>query len=186
LHTLTGHTSQIHRVAISPDGRRILTMSYDSTARLWDGKNGRLIEELRAQAGEIVVGAFSADSTRVVTAAQFGNGIAHVWDALSGAPITRLRGHRASVDEVAFSSNGRLIASASTDGTTRVWTAPQGTAHPAELLTQACVSLRRYHRTFDRKEVADLGLPFSPDGESPCDRAGILSSKWWSKLFNRF
>lgn len=186
LHLLAGHTTQIHRIVFSPDEQKILTMSYDGTARLWEAKHGRSLGELRAQGGEIVVGGFSADGTRIVTAAQFGNGIAQVWDALSCAPITRLRGHSAAVDDAAFSPDGRLIASASTDGTIRVWNAPQGTAQPTELLTQACASLHRYQRTFDQEEVANLRLPPSLEGEGPCEQVGILSSKWWAKRLPRF
>src|SRR5258705_7682775 len=36
LKTFRGHTDRINCVAFSPDGKRIVTGSYDRTARVWD------------------------------------------------------------------------------------------------------------------------------------------------------
>ncbi len=40
-----GHTMDVRRVAISPDGKRILSASYDSTVRLWDLATGAEIKK---------------------------------------------------------------------------------------------------------------------------------------------
>ena len=39
--TLTGHRDYVKSVTYSPDGRRILTVSNDETAKLWDAESGR-------------------------------------------------------------------------------------------------------------------------------------------------
>lgn len=185
LFTMHGHRGQVHSIAYSPDGRLILTTSYDETARLWEAKDGSPIAELRGKAGEIVEASFSSDSTRVVTGAQFGNGVAHVWDAFTGLHITSLRGHRGPVNDISFSPDGRFIVTASTDGTARVWTAPRGIDRPRELLSLACESIHEYRRAFSQEELADLGLPPLPNGNSPCDQFGLLSPRWWSQLWSR-
>jgi regulation of enolase protein 1 (concanavalin A-like superfamily) len=41
LHTLVGHTDNVSAVTFSPGGELLLTMSWDRTLRLWDGKNGK-------------------------------------------------------------------------------------------------------------------------------------------------
>jgi WD40 repeat protein len=35
-HTLKGHTSGVMWVAFSPDGKRIVSGSWDNTLKLWD------------------------------------------------------------------------------------------------------------------------------------------------------
>ena len=36
LHTLTGHITLVSSVSFSPDGQRIVSGSFDKTARIWD------------------------------------------------------------------------------------------------------------------------------------------------------
>jgi WD40 repeat protein len=44
-----------------------------------------------------------------------------VWDVDTGAEVLTLRGHTRQVYGVPFSPDGRLLASASDDGTIKVW-----------------------------------------------------------------
>jgi len=37
----TGHTDRVRSIVFSPDGSRVLTASYDRTARVWDANTGR-------------------------------------------------------------------------------------------------------------------------------------------------
>ena len=50
VHTLTGHTGPVHAVAISRDGKRIVSGSEDSLVKIWNTKTGALVssfEEVR-------------------------------------------------------------------------------------------------------------------------------------------
>jgi hypothetical protein len=44
---LTGHGDQVTSAAFSPDGKRVVTASDDTTARIWDAETGREIVSLK-------------------------------------------------------------------------------------------------------------------------------------------
>jgi WD40 repeat protein len=43
IRTFAGHSAAIDSVALSPDGKRIVTGSFDKTLRLWSADTGELI-----------------------------------------------------------------------------------------------------------------------------------------------
>ena len=57
------------------------------------------------------------DDTEPVT----GDNTAKVWDARTGREVHTLSAHHADVLRVAFSPDGRLLATLSLDGTSKVW-----------------------------------------------------------------
>ncbi|KAJ1452331.1 WD40-repeat-containing domain protein, partial [Pelagophyceae sp. CCMP2097] len=65
--TLEGHTGDVTCCDFSPDGKRIVTGSDDTTARLWDAETGALVTTLVGHTGSIGSCAFSPDGKRIVT-----------------------------------------------------------------------------------------------------------------------
>jgi WD40 repeat protein len=72
-------------VAFSPDGKRIITASWDKTARLWDADSGKQIGEITGHVDALTGAAFSPDGKRIVTASV--DRSARLWDAESGRLI---------------------------------------------------------------------------------------------------
>ncbi len=77
------HPQGAHRpvfsASFSPDGSRIVTASYDKTAKVWDAKSGAEILTLKGHTDYVHSASFSPDGSRIVTAS--GDKTAKVWDA---------------------------------------------------------------------------------------------------------
>jgi hypothetical protein len=67
LHSLTGHLSWPLAVAVSTDGRRILSGGWDTTVRLWDGESGREVRSFVGHLGPVRDVAFSRDGRSAVS-----------------------------------------------------------------------------------------------------------------------
>jgi WD40 repeat protein len=116
------HGDRVRAVAISPDGKFVLTGSGDSTARLWRADSGQLISTLRHDSGVTAV-AFSPDGKSVLTGSR--DSTARLWRADSGQLISTLR-HDDSVTAVAFSPDGKFVLTGSDNRTARLWRPDSG------------------------------------------------------------
>jgi hypothetical protein len=84
LLTVKGHTESVHCASFSPDGSRIVTGSYDKTAKVWVAQSGADVLTLKGHTSQVISASFSPDGSRIVTASV--DGTAKVWDA---RPIQR-------------------------------------------------------------------------------------------------
>jgi WD40 repeat protein len=64
---LKGHTNVILSLAFSPDGKRLISGSYDDTAILWDVESHALLHRLEGHRAEIYTVGFTPDGERAVT-----------------------------------------------------------------------------------------------------------------------
>jgi WD40 repeat protein len=123
IQTMSGHSNRIYRALFSPDGRFIVTASGDGTAKIWDGKNGRLQSTLSGHGSHVFCASFSPNSRQAVTA---GDNVAIVWDVRSGHRVQTLQGHAMRVHSAYFNSGGSRIITTSEDGTAKIWNAASG------------------------------------------------------------
>jgi len=123
---LAGHTGSVRAVAFSPDGKRVLTGSDDTTARLWDAATGAAVATLAGHTARVSAVAFSPDGKRVLTGSD--DKTARLWDAATGAAVATLEGHKRSIWAVAFSRDGKRVLTGSDDKTARLWDAATGNA----------------------------------------------------------
>jgi predicted oxidoreductase (fatty acid repression mutant protein) len=87
LRELRGHGGWVMSAAFSTDGERVVTASWDSTARVWDAESGEMLRELKGHRHAVTSAAFSTDGERIVTAS--GDETARVWDVRWGTTIRR-------------------------------------------------------------------------------------------------
>ncbi|MFM7073231.1 MAG: protein kinase domain-containing protein, partial [Planctomycetota bacterium] len=115
---LAGHSDSVLSVRFSRDGSRLLTGSYDNTARLWNLRDGSS-KTFRGHDWWVWSAEFSGDEKRVVTASQDGTSI--VWDTATGSASPPFLGHSGPVLAATFSPDGSLVASASQDQRVLLW-----------------------------------------------------------------
>ena len=118
LATLTGHSDIVTAVSFSPNGRYIVTGSYDGTAKVWNAATGKEIRTLEGHGGAVTAAGFSADSFLIVTGSA--DKTARVWDT-AGRTIQTFTGHTAGVTSASFSPDGRYVVTGSLDHTAKVW-----------------------------------------------------------------
>jgi tRNA A-37 threonylcarbamoyl transferase component Bud32/DNA-binding beta-propeller fold protein YncE len=140
-----GHNPR--RVALSPDGKRLLTAGMgDGAARYWDIATGKEIYKLPSESDLVYDVAISPDGTKLLGCGR--DRLIHVWDAATGKEVKTLRGHTDEVIGVAVSPDGRLVASSGYDCELRLWNLDTG-----ELIASPGNAVR------------GLGAAFSPDGK---------------------
>ena len=122
--TLSGHEGGVLSAAFSPNAQRIVTASFDGTARVWNTITGRPMATMKGHTDKIWSAAFSPDGKRMVTASQ--DDTARLWDAASGVQQRELTGHTSWVLYAAFSPDSRRVVTASADDTAKIWDAETG------------------------------------------------------------
>lgn len=137
---LSENNPRLNVISFSPNGQMLLTMSRENLTskdrgqvlRMWETDTGTLLYSTKDVEGLQIIPPsppYYSDTSSSITwspdgelfAAGFSDGIVGVYRAGDGKLLQTLSGHTMMVMGVAFSPNGQLIASASLDGTIRVW-----------------------------------------------------------------
>lgn len=130
---MVGHGGPIRSLALSPDGRSLLSGSFDTAAIRWSLQSETAEQVLRDHADGVNTVAFLPDG-RMITAGA--DARIAVWTAGRPEPDRLMVGHVAPVAALAVSPDGTLLASASWDRTVRIWSLSDGTSRVLEGHTQ--------------------------------------------------
>jgi WD40 repeat protein len=123
-HVCEGHTHLVHGVVLTPDGKTVVSVAYDSSVRLWDASTGKERAVLTGHRGLFTSVALSRDG-RTLATGDAGSVVA-LWDLTTRKLRTTVKGHQGMVQAVAFSPDGKTLASGAVDQTIRLWDARTG------------------------------------------------------------
>jgi WD40 repeat protein len=104
----------VTRAIFSPDGTRIITLDLDDNLQIWNVHTGQEMASYPNQSQPI----FSPDGRLILSVE---NEFALLLDAETGERVDDLWGHKDEILRAVFSPSGRYIATASKDGTARLW-----------------------------------------------------------------
>jgi WD40 repeat protein len=140
-----GKDSFYASVAFSPDGRRLALGGDEGHVELVDFETGRFVRTIKAYTGTPhpegdtephwltgLIGsvAFCPDGRPILASGCFTpsseDTAVKLWDVKTGELLRAMEGHADYVREVTFSPDGAWLASASDDGTVRIWGVADG------------------------------------------------------------
>ncbi|MYD23333.1 MAG: T9SS type A sorting domain-containing protein [Holophagales bacterium] len=168
-----GHRLRISSVAFSPDGKTLASGSHDGTVRLWAGATGKLLTTIESHSNWVTSVAFSSDGKLLASSggdyrdnSLWGDFHIRVWEVNTGQIVWDTHQiawayprHTRSISSVAFWPNSHIVASASDDGTIRLW----------EGGNQQAILEKHWRRI--------LSVAFSPDGQTLASKG--LSERIW-------
>jgi WD40 repeat protein len=158
-----GHGATVTSIAWDREGKRVVSGSYDRTARLWDVFSKKCVGILEGHRDSVLSVRFDRSGTRILTGAgapsRRADNTARVWHTETIEVLQTLKFHRGGVEALDVSDDGSLIATGGGDGVAGLWDAVTGVM---------VYSFERDHRRHGvRRSVGDSVAPrtaFVPGG----------------------
>ena len=113
----------VAHIRVAPGGKHLMAHGHDGNMHLIEVATGKT-RALGKQPADKAVAAFSRDGA--LLAAGGTDTLVHVWSVRDASRHDVLRGHEDSIYEVEFAPDVSFLASASDDGTARIWDLASG------------------------------------------------------------
>lgn len=104
------HQDRVQAVAISPDNQKLLTGSWDGTARVWAASSGKPFAQPLRHGGQVVAALFAPQGNRVLTGSW--DHTARLWNLPADSQFYQLGPDKERLGSAALSSDGRLVVRA--------------------------------------------------------------------------
>ena len=151
LNTFKGHTEGCNGVAFSPDGKTLISSSWDETIRFWDVVTGTQKQSITVQSSHGVEDILlSPDGTILASYSSWG-GIS-LWDIDTGNLLRMMKQQTSDIDalyNIVFSPDGKKLVSVSGEGI-RIWDVDTG----------------NFLRNLEVRSGFRTYVSFSPDGKT--------------------
>ena len=174
---LEGHSNSVNMIAISPDGQRLASTSWDKTIKLWDTGSGRELRSLEGHSDWVLAVDFSPDGSQLASAGR--DFTARLWDVETGKQLRSFKARGGFVVDVDFSPDGKHIATAASFRPFNMGESTITLNEPGEinlwntLTGKQSLSLKGH-------TSAILGVNFSPDGRFLVSVSREHTAKLWN------
>ncbi len=193
------HLDYVQAVKYTPDGKEIVTASWDKTVRIWDSASGKLIRTIRTPAytgieGQIFTMDVSADKKYIAVA---GSSVGETFNSRSekfighyvllidfktGKILDLAPNHGNSIYSVVFSPDGNKVASCGANSEVNIYDVDKATN---KLMIADSIIMPRIAKSYfppcdfvldDICEHKTMGVRFSPDSKQlyVADQHGML------------
>ncbi|MEH2448650.1 MAG: WD40 repeat domain-containing protein [Nostoc sp.] len=119
LHTLMGHSHIVRSLAISADGKMLVSGSWDQTIKVWQLETGELLHTLKGHRDRVYAIALSPDA-QIIASGSADKSI-KLWHLQTGELLGTFTGHTHIVTALAFTASGEMLVSGSLDKTIKIW-----------------------------------------------------------------
>jgi WD40 repeat protein len=159
--TLEGHRDWVTSVAVTSNGRYVVSGSYDHTLKVWDLSGREAVRTLEGHTGVVKCLSVTPDGRRAVSASA--DKTLKVWDLSAGKAVFTLEGHTGEVTSLRVTPDGRRAVSASVDNTLKLW----------DLSTGIPI------RTMDLDRHCVFSMAVTPDGQHAVSPSQDNTLKVW-------
>ncbi|MFH2094957.1 MAG: WD40 repeat domain-containing protein, partial [Bacteroidota bacterium] len=120
-HSFKGHETQVESVAISPDGKYMVSSDQSGKVIIWDFKERKLKYEFKAHTDWVEGVAFSNNGRYAASASR--DHYLKIWDVTSGKEVRSMRSSWEIVSSLSFSPDDRklLVGGIGTTDETAIW-----------------------------------------------------------------
>ncbi|HEY0754917.1 MAG TPA: TIR domain-containing protein [Ktedonobacteraceae bacterium] len=147
LHELKEHSDKVTSIALSSDGKTLVSGSYDKTIRVWNVQTGQTLYKLEGHSNGVRSVAISSDG-QMLASGSYDQTI-RIWNARTGQFLRTLKGHNDVIANITLSPDGQTLVSSSMDKTIKVWNLQTG----------------QHLRTLEGHNDVIANITLSPDGQ---------------------
>ena len=165
---LRGHGGPVRALAISADGKRAISGSFDTSAIRWSLERQVAAQVLRGHDAAVNAVAYLKNG-RIATAGA--DGKIAIWTPGKPVPDTILEGHKGPIVALALSRDGNTLASGSWDRTIRLWPLTGG-------------KVNEKPRVLEGNSQNVHGVAFTPDGKALVSAGYDTTLRIWSLARN--
>lgn len=125
IRTIEGHSERIYKLAVTPDGSRVVSASADHTLKVWDVETGSLIHTLEGHVERVMAVVLYQDGRRAISGGW--DETIKIWDLVEGKEVITLPGHSSErgfenyILSLAVTADESTLVSGSRDTTIKIW-----------------------------------------------------------------